>query len=227
MEFPFCLTNCGNAAIFRCSSCHSAAYCSKECQKGDWKEHKVECPRIRDGIFTRLNQSLFSSFMSYLDEQANLGLEFRFNFLTAGAIKIMPPIAKPGSYLFYVVSGTRTWNVEHKKISYEKTIMDAGIPIRNHLSQLLSTNTLSCLENNKVELFPNKIVITLPRVSMVYEVTLKSEGHLNFKITSGEIKDLMSKNEFGDQVKDRLKDILGNQYDPRMMSQAMGMLKKS
>ena len=26
-----------------CSHCHSISYCSKECQKKDWKRHKIEC----------------------------------------------------------------------------------------------------------------------------------------------------------------------------------------
>lgn len=227
MEFPFCLINCGGAAIFRCSSCHSAAYCSQDCQKSDWKKHKTECPQIRDGIFARFNQPLFSSFMSHLDEQANLGLEFQFDSLTMGVIKILPPIAKPGSYLFYIVSGTRTWNIEHKKIPYEKTQLDSSIPIRNHLSEFLSTNTLSCLENNKVELFTDRIIVSLPRISMVYKITLKSPGHLNFQMTSkdtvNKMHELLDKSEVGH----RIQGILEKQFSPEMWSQAMGMLKNN
>ena len=26
-----------------CSHCHNICYCSKECQKSDWKRHKIEC----------------------------------------------------------------------------------------------------------------------------------------------------------------------------------------
>ena len=26
-----------------CSQCHNIFYCSQECQKQDWKRHKVEC----------------------------------------------------------------------------------------------------------------------------------------------------------------------------------------
>ena len=29
-----------------CGACRSVFYCSKECQKEDWKRHKVECARI-------------------------------------------------------------------------------------------------------------------------------------------------------------------------------------
>lgn len=29
-----------------CSTCHGIHYCSAECQKGDWQEHKVQCPKL-------------------------------------------------------------------------------------------------------------------------------------------------------------------------------------
>ena len=29
-----------------CGACRSAFYCSRECQKEDWKRHKAECARI-------------------------------------------------------------------------------------------------------------------------------------------------------------------------------------
>mmetsp|Transcript_22582 Transcript_22582/g.56480 ORF Transcript_22582/g.56480 Transcript_22582/m.56480 type:complete len:338 (-) Transcript_22582:120-1133(-) len=29
--------------LSRCAQCQSAYYCSRECQKGDWKRHKMEC----------------------------------------------------------------------------------------------------------------------------------------------------------------------------------------
>ena len=31
--------------MFRCSGCSRACYCSNECQKIDWSEHKQECKR--------------------------------------------------------------------------------------------------------------------------------------------------------------------------------------
>ena len=37
----------------KCSKCHTSYYCSKECQKKDWKEHKQKCTdihQIREGI---------------------------------------------------------------------------------------------------------------------------------------------------------------------------------
>lgn len=30
----------------RCSRCKKVLYCSKECQKEDWKKHKIECEKI-------------------------------------------------------------------------------------------------------------------------------------------------------------------------------------
>ena len=34
---------CHNVGSFRCSRCKIAKYCSKECQKAAWKQHKKQC----------------------------------------------------------------------------------------------------------------------------------------------------------------------------------------
>ena len=33
----------------KCAKCHSSAYCSRECQKADWKEHKKVCKTTSGG----------------------------------------------------------------------------------------------------------------------------------------------------------------------------------
>jgi hypothetical protein len=39
----YCPSPCGKAASKVCSRCKTAAYCSPECQKLQWKSHKREC----------------------------------------------------------------------------------------------------------------------------------------------------------------------------------------
>jgi hypothetical protein len=39
----------GQTKLFKCGSCQSVRYCSKECQKADWKEHKVLCKLLGKG----------------------------------------------------------------------------------------------------------------------------------------------------------------------------------
>jgi hypothetical protein len=39
----YCPSGCGKAASKVCSRCKTAAYCSPECQKSQWKSHKREC----------------------------------------------------------------------------------------------------------------------------------------------------------------------------------------
>jgi len=36
-------TDCTNKGIHRCSGCGWTKYCSRECQKDHWKEHKKKC----------------------------------------------------------------------------------------------------------------------------------------------------------------------------------------
>ena len=42
--------NCGayggkEGKLMKCSGCHAVHYCSSECQKADWKKHKLECKK--------------------------------------------------------------------------------------------------------------------------------------------------------------------------------------
>lgn len=49
--------NCGEQCerLLKCSSCKAARYCSKVCQKSDWKRHKGIC-RIASNICTKKNE---------------------------------------------------------------------------------------------------------------------------------------------------------------------------
>lgn len=42
-------------AKFRCSSCKSVNYCSKECQASDWRTHKSECSANKAQVNIILN----------------------------------------------------------------------------------------------------------------------------------------------------------------------------
>lgn len=45
IAYQMCAT-CGKTESLKaCSACNSTRYCSKECQKKDWKEHKITCSR--------------------------------------------------------------------------------------------------------------------------------------------------------------------------------------
>ncbi|KAJ7452889.1 hypothetical protein FB451DRAFT_1282341 [Mycena latifolia] len=43
----------GVAKLSICSACSSAPYCSVECQRQNWKKHKVDCRRITSGELAR------------------------------------------------------------------------------------------------------------------------------------------------------------------------------
>ena len=38
----------GKRSLLRCGGCRMSQYCSKECQKGDWKTHKVFCKSMAE-----------------------------------------------------------------------------------------------------------------------------------------------------------------------------------
>ncbi|KIY73335.1 hypothetical protein CYLTODRAFT_485498 [Cylindrobasidium torrendii FP15055 ss-10] len=40
---------CGEKGANRCAQCHSTSYCSRECQKAHWKEHKAMCKSLKGG----------------------------------------------------------------------------------------------------------------------------------------------------------------------------------
>ena len=69
-----------------CARCGLAQYCSKECQKRHWKQHKIECLKCQDGDHqTALNKKLgwrmdqFSNFYTPLIAKLVLDMYSRHN----------------------------------------------------------------------------------------------------------------------------------------------------
>jgi len=55
---PYC-RNCGTQEdvsssvsqfkrLLMCTACHTVAYCSKDCQRAHWKQHKPHCRAVQD-----------------------------------------------------------------------------------------------------------------------------------------------------------------------------------
>ena len=70
-------TGKGMTTLLRCSSCKFARYCSRECQKKAWPQHKKECMAIR---VSALRKAKFSNRMTkiLLTEKKNTKI---YNFL--------------------------------------------------------------------------------------------------------------------------------------------------
>ncbi|PPQ94681.1 hypothetical protein CVT25_009536 [Psilocybe cyanescens] len=48
---------CGKKNTSRCVQCMSVVYCSKECQRSDWKTHKLACKSIKGGTWHTITVS--------------------------------------------------------------------------------------------------------------------------------------------------------------------------
>lgn len=52
-----CKVCCKTENLLRCSGCQSVYYCSKECQREDWRNHRVECLPKKQGLVNSQVQS--------------------------------------------------------------------------------------------------------------------------------------------------------------------------
>jgi hypothetical protein len=57
-----------------CSSCHSVSYCSRACQKADWKAHKVICKELNVGDAKQISTSEHQSLAERAEEMARRAL---------------------------------------------------------------------------------------------------------------------------------------------------------
>jgi hypothetical protein len=62
------------AKLSFCSSCRSVSYCSRECQKVDWKTHKVICKELNVGDAKQIGQPAHLSRAEEAKEQAKLAI---------------------------------------------------------------------------------------------------------------------------------------------------------
>ena len=40
-------SDCGKDGAKKCGACGEAYYCSRQCQRRDWKKHKAECQKFQ------------------------------------------------------------------------------------------------------------------------------------------------------------------------------------
>jgi hypothetical protein len=57
-----------------CSSCRSVGYCSRLCQKADWKNHKVICKKLNVGDAKQIVQAIHQVDAETKNEQAKRAL---------------------------------------------------------------------------------------------------------------------------------------------------------
>ena len=61
---------CKKPASSQCARCNSVHYCSKECQKSDWKRHKLYCEPVRkvNEIQSSKNTNAFKEVETCIEE---------------------------------------------------------------------------------------------------------------------------------------------------------------
>ena len=57
--------NCMKPGDRRCSRCKKMFYCSKECQKSEWLEHKKDCQKAEDKREINMNNGMNVTFSFY------------------------------------------------------------------------------------------------------------------------------------------------------------------
>jgi hypothetical protein len=61
---------CYNIGIMICSRCKIIKYCSKQCQREDWKRHKTECfkiSKIKKASIQTMSNDATNTIISFLD----------------------------------------------------------------------------------------------------------------------------------------------------------------
>ena len=79
---PLCSLCGGGIKTFWCGKCKSIKYCSIECQKEDWKRHKLVCDDSKKGYENRmLTKSIISKinlFLGYYTYYAHIKKKFKY-----------------------------------------------------------------------------------------------------------------------------------------------------
>eukprot|EP00599_Poterioochromonas_sp_BG-1_P008781 CAMPEP_0173145884 /NCGR_PEP_ID=MMETSP1105-20130129/8158_1 /TAXON_ID=2985 /ORGANISM="Ochromonas sp., Strain BG-1" /LENGTH=117 /DNA_ID=CAMNT_0014059969 /DNA_START=153 /DNA_END=506 /DNA_ORIENTATION=- len=68
---PDCPEASSGATLSECAACHDARYCSRDCQKAHWPNHKARCKEVRK----ELEQKEQNNQQKLLDALKELGLE--------------------------------------------------------------------------------------------------------------------------------------------------------
>ncbi|KAJ8076759.1 hypothetical protein AAF712_000381 [Marasmius tenuissimus] len=72
---------CGNKTTKKCSACLSVDYCSPECQRGHWQEHKPACKSLKGGRWRTVEVVTQGEYMaSILGKDANGMVASSFSF---------------------------------------------------------------------------------------------------------------------------------------------------
>jgi hypothetical protein len=66
MSTPTSCHICKNQSVYKCSNCKKVEYCSKECQRADWDEHKYNCEERLNGYYR--NYISYSKVAKYLKQ---------------------------------------------------------------------------------------------------------------------------------------------------------------
>jgi transcription elongation factor Elf1 len=63
---------CGSEAKVKCSRCKSTFYCDRNCQKRDWKIHKIACGQVQQSTDVKIVEPLDAVDVSNLELKVEL-----------------------------------------------------------------------------------------------------------------------------------------------------------
>lgn len=74
------LYGCQNVGTKHCGACQDSCYCSSECQKGDWKLHKIWCNKMPTELISvtealRIQSKVQASITKFFDDEKTMNCE--------------------------------------------------------------------------------------------------------------------------------------------------------
>ena len=131
---------CQNDNVKSCSRCHSISYCSKQCQKLDWKRHKADCNNTVTEENIHVEESIITKTATSLTFNCKETIETVQNSASTVSCFILTEVPRKGAGL-----------IATRDIAY------GDLVIREH--PIMETGPLPCLKEKDLQKLFSKLSI--------------------------------------------------------------------